>query len=467
MTVEATARRFTRVHEPPIFGVMRLFQRDRLAVMRALTRRGDDAIVAHFGPFPFYYFNSAELMHAVLVEHTADFDKGYVQHNALRPVLGNGLLISEGDFWRQQRKTLAPSFQPRHIRGYADTMGHYAEAVQAEWADGATINIAQQMMRLTMSIIGKVLFDADVLSESDTLGAAITTSIDYADYASMHLFPLPYDWPTPRNQRTRRAIAVLDSQIQGMIEARRRSGEARDDMLSVLLRAQAEDGSRMTDTQVRDEAVTLFAAGHETTATALAWCFYVLARYPAVYDRLQAEVDTVLQGRTPAAADLPQLPYTLQVFKETMRLYPPAYIISRMSLHDVDVAGYHVEQGRTVLMSPYTLHRRADYFPDPLRFDPERFTPENEKRIPRYAYLPFGAGPRICIGNHFALMEGQLLLAALAQRVRFRLASPERVAADPKITLRQRGGARLIVERRAPGGVAVPDGAAVSSGAGH
>ena len=208
----------------------------------------------------------------------------------------------------------------------------------------------------------------------------------------------------------------------------------------------------MSYQQAIDEALTLFGAGHETTATALAWVWYLLALHPAVYKKVQEEVDTVLQGRTPTYADLTRLPYCLQVFKETMRLYPPAYIISRAPLRDVSIDGYSVHKGRDIiLVSPYTIHRRPDYFPTPEEFDPERFTPENEKKLARYAYLPFGAGPRVCIGNHFAMMEGHLLLATLAQHVEFELVPDQLIEPDPlkTVTIRPRNGVNMVVHRRA------------------
>jgi cytochrome P450 len=243
---------------------------------------------------------------------------------------------------------------------------------------------------------------------------------------------------------------MLRGRIQEMIDERRLAGPdaaERDDFLSILLRTRDEDGIPMSDEQIADEAVTFFGAGHETTATALTWAWYLLAKYPDVYDRLRDEAASVLAGRPPTYDDLSRLPYALQVFKETMRLYPPAYVLSRVTLHDVEVGGYLIERGTTVMLSPYAIHRRADYFSDPTHFDPERFTPEREAKLPRYAYMPFGAGPRICIGNHFALMEGHLLLADLAQRVRFELLPGQSIIPDPKVTTRPRDDIQMIVHR--------------------
>ncbi len=445
---EAEVKTIPSIEELPFFGSMQRYNRDRLEFMLALSRSCGDVARFHFGPFPLVFFNTAESIHEVLVKHADGLSTGQVRRNSFGPVIGNGLFVSEGELHRRQRKSLAPAFQPRHISGYADTMVSYGERAQAKWADGATIGINREMIQITMSVIGKVLFDADVFTEADELGGAITVAIEHINYVFSHLVTPPLGWPLPRHRRTRAAVALLRARIQEMIDERRRTGDERDDFLSILLRTRDEDGQPMDDQQISDEAVTFFGAGHETTATALTWAWYLLATHEEVYQRVRDEVDERLAGRSPTYADLPRLPYTLQVLKEAMRLYPPAYALSRFADRDVEVAGYPIKRGTTVFMSPYALHRRADYFPDPLRFDPERFTPDNEARLPRGAYIPFGAGPRICIGNHFALMEGHLLLATLAQRVTFALAPHQTVALDPKVTIRPKGDVALLVRRR-------------------
>ena len=433
--------------ELPLAGSLRNFNRDRLGFVQGLARSYGDISRFHFGPFPVAFFNSSELMHSLLVEHANDFDTGVVRRNAFQPILGNGLFVSEGELHRRQRKAMAPAFQPRHIKAYADTMVHYAELAQAQWADGQQVGINAEMIHITMSIVGKVLFDADVFTESDELGASITVALEHANYVFSRVVSIPITWPIPRHRRTRRALAFLRGRIQQMIDDRRRNGEERDDFLSILLRTRDEDGNPMSDEQISDEAVTFFGAGHETTATALTWAWYLLAKHPEVSARLRDEAASVLGGRPPTYNDLTRLPYALQVFKETMRLYPPAYLLSRVALHDVEVGGYLIKRGTTVMLSPYAIHRRPDYFLDPTRFDPERFTPEREAALPRYAYMPFGAGPRICIGNHFALMEGHLLLADLAQRVRFELVPGQHIVPNPMVTTRPRGDIQMIVRR--------------------
>ena len=446
----------TKIHHPktfryisgyPLVGSLPDFHKDRLGLLERMAREGD-VCGMHFGPFPGILFNKPEHVHSILVEHAYDFDKGLAIHNVFRPVIGDGIFSSEGDFHRHQRKLMAPSFQPRHIASYADIMGHYGEQIQQTWPDGIIIDVNQQMTNLTMSIIGKVLFDADVFTETDELGAATSVTTEYVAHASSVLFPPPYSWPTPRNRRTHKAVQVLRNRISRFIDERRNNATERNDFLSILLQARDEDGKPMSDEQLMAECLTLFGAGHETTATALSWTWYLLCQHPESYQKIQQEVDSVLQGRTPTYDDLARLPYCLQVFKEAMRLYPPAYMTSRRALCDVEIDGYRVPKGWVVLLAPYTLHRRGDYFPEPEKFDPERFTPEREKQLPRYAFVPFGAGPRICIGMYFAMMEGQLLLATLAQRVSFSLVSGQTIEPDPvhHLTLRPTGAVNVVVK---------------------
>jgi cytochrome P450 len=262
--------------------------------------------------------------------------------------------------------------------------------------------------------------------------------------------PIPPSWPTPGNRRGQKAIARLDRTVYRLIDERRKQGGDRGDFLTMLLLAQDEDdGSVMTDKQVRDEAMNIFLAGHETTANALAWTFYLLAQHPAMRERLEREIDGALGGRTPTLADLPRLPFTLQVFKEAMRLYPPAFVVARRALRDVTIGGHRLAKNELAIINIVGMHRRPEYFAEPDRFDPERFSAEAEKSMNKRAFLPFGAGARVCIGNHFALLEGHLALAAMAQRVRLDLApGSARVEPEPLITLRPRGGMPMLVRRR-------------------
>ena len=433
----------------PIFGNLLEFARDRLSLLQRMADQGD-VVGMRFGRIPAILFNRPEDIQSILVEQADDFDKGDLIHHVFRPLIGDSIFSSEGDFHRQQRELMNPSFQPHTIASYAESAGVYGEQLQQTWAEGAIIDIHQQMGSLSMSIFGKVLFDADVLRETDDLGASISMILEYAARAISRFLPIPYNWPVPLHRRTYKAVALIHSDFQRFIDERRAKPGERNDLLSLLLQARDENGQPMSNEQLMTECQSLFAAGHETMVTALSWSWYLLCQHPEIYTQLQQEVDRVLQGRTPTYADLVRLPSCLQVFKESMRIYPPAFAFFRQALHDVEIDGYLVPKGRLAFIVPYTLHRRPDYFPEPEKFDPERFTPEREKQLPRNAFLPFGAGSRTCIGKHFALMEGPLLLATLAQRVTFRLLPGQQIVADPirHLTLRPKGEVKVTVTRR-------------------
>ncbi len=434
------------LREPPLVGSLPAFMRKRMSFLLQVAQ-ANDVCGFHIGPVPVIMFNRAEHIQSILVDHAYEFSKGRILHKAMD---GNGLFISEGEFHRHQRKLMAPVFQPRHIASYADTIVRYGERIQQEWSEGETIDLNKQMISLTMSIIGKVLFDADVFSEADELGAAMGIGFEHTVHKLTSLFTPPLSWPTQRNLRVRKSTQVVEGHIQEMIAEQRQSKTEHNNFLSVLLQAKDEDGKVMSNGQLMDECLTLFGAGHETTAAALTWTWYFLCQHSDIYTKVQQEVDTVLQGRTPTYDDLVHLPYCLQVFKETMRLYPPAAAILREALHDIEIDGYLIPKGYNVFLSPYTIQRNSLYFPDPEVFNPEHFTLEHEKLLPRYAYIPFGAGPRICIGNYFALMEGQLLIATLAQHTALTLIPGQTIEPDPahNLALRPGGKVEAIVNKR-------------------
>jgi cytochrome P450 len=442
-----TTKKIPRISEYPLLGSLPSFMKERLQFFQRIAQK-ESVCSFHVGPVRMVMFNKPEYIQYILADHAADFDKGRIMHKAMNG--SNGLFSSEGDFHRQQRKLLSPPFQPRHISSYADSIGHYGEQLQKTWRNDEHIDLNQQMISLTLSIIGKILFNADVFSETDELGAAMAIGFEHTVHVLTSLYSPPLSWPTPHNRRTRIAGQQVEKRIQRMIDERRNSTIERNDFLSILLQARGDNNEVMSDQQVMDECITLFGAGHETTAAALAWVWYFLCQNPTIYQRVQQEVDSVLQGRTPTFADLLDLPYCLQVFKETMRLYPPAAAIIRETLYTVEIDGYCLPEGTTIFLCPYTLHRIPEYFPTPEQFDPDRFAPEREKQLPRYAYIPFGAGPRICIGNHLALMEGQLLIATLAQRVTFSLIPGQTVEPDPthNLALRPGGKVEAVVKRR-------------------
>ena len=429
-----------------LFGCYRPFLQDRLGFLSRLAQQGD-VLGFRIGPMSFLYFNRPEYAQHILVEHADDFSKGRLMRRA---VGNNGLFVSEGDFYRRQRKLMAPCFQPKQIASYAETMVNYTIHMMQAWQDGAVIDVDQEMMRFTMSIVGKVLFDTDFLSEADALGAAISIGLAHAVRTLTSPFTLPLSIPTPYNRRVRAATHLVEERLRQMIAERRTSSDERHDLLSLLLRARDDEGEPMSERQLIDECLTLFTAGHETTAAALTWAWYLLCTHPECYQKLQHEIERELQDRPPTVADLPRLPYCLQVFKETLRLYPPAPGILREALHNTVIDGYRVPKGTTIMISPYVLQRRADLFPEPERFQPERFVPERERLLPRSAYIPFSAGPRICIGNHFALMEGHLLLATMAQRCTFSLLPGQRIEPDVvhHLALRPGGAVQVEVHRR-------------------
>jgi cytochrome P450 len=318
------------------------------------------------------------------------------------------------------------------------------------WREGQTLDVHREMMRLTLEVVAKTLFGAE-MSDADGVGEALEVAMDRFSSQGSLVRALDNYLPTPGWLRLKKAAARLDRLIYGLIEQRRESTQDGADLLSMLLSARDEDGSHMTDQQLRDEAMTLFLAGHETTALALSWSFYLLGQNPEAEAALAREVRSVLGGREPEAADAPRLHYTGQIIRESMRLYPPAWSIGREAIDDCELGGYFVPRRSQVFAVQWTTHRDPRFFDDPLAFKPERWTSEFQESLPRFAYLPFGGGPRICIGNQFATMEATLILAAVARRFRLRLASDEPITPWPSITLRPKQGVKVRVEEQPPG----------------
>jgi cytochrome P450 len=366
---------------------------------------------------------------------------------ANKRVFGKGLLTSEGDFWLRQRRLAQPAFHRARIASYASTMVEYTERLLDEWQDGEERDIHKEMMRLTLQIVGKTLFDADVEHDAQDVGKSLELLLEIGADFRRTLF-VPQWLPTPTNIRKERAIRLIENVLYRIIAEKRASGRDAGDLLSMLLAAQDEDGSRMTDQQLRDEAITLFLAGHETTANTLSWTWWLLAQNPAVEAKLHAELRTVLGGRAPTLEDLPNLIYTNHVITESMRLYPPSWGTARTAIEDHEIAGYAVPKGSGVSFAQWTVHRDARWYDAPEEFRPERWEGDLLKRIPKFAYFPFGGGPRQCIGNSFALMESALTLATIAQRYRFRLVEGHPLVPLASITLRPRYGIRVVLEAR-------------------
>lgn len=445
----------TSPHYPPgpkgkfIGGNFREFRRDALSYLQRVASEYGDIVYFRFGPQHVYFLNHPDYIKDVLVTHHQSFMKGRALQRSKR-LLGEGLLTSEGSFHLRQRRLAQPAFHRSRIAAYGTVMTDYAARTASRWRDGETLDISQEMMRLTLAIVGKTLFDADVEAEADEIGAALTAVMELFDMLLMPFSELLEKLPLPHVRRFKKAKERLDSTIYRIIEERRRSKEDRGDLLSMLLAARDEegDGGQMSDLQVRDEVMTLFLAGHETTANAMTWTWYLLSQHPEVENKLHEELDAVLEGRAPMVEDVPRLRYTEMVLAESMRLYPPAWAIGRLTLKEYEVGGYTMPEKSLVLLSQYVTHRDARFFSEPESFNPERWTAEAKESRPPFSYFPFGGGTRRCIGESFAWMEGILLIATLARHWRMRLVSHHQVEPMPVITLRPKYGMRMTVEKQ-------------------
>jgi cytochrome P450 len=429
-------------------GNLREFRSDMLAFYTQCARDYGDLVSFRLGLRRIYLLNRPEYIEDVLVTNNTNFIKTYI-FRLLGPVLGNGLFLSEGDFWLRQRRLAQPAFHRDRIATYGGVMVASAEQMMEQWKDGETRDMHTEMTRLALRIVAKVLFDADVVNEAADVGAALEAVLETFNARFQSLFPLPIRIPTPSNRRLTRAVRRLDEIIFPIIQRRRAGGEERADSLSLLLNARDQDDGRgMTDRQVRDEVMNLFLAGHETTANMLSWIWYLLALHPEVEHQLQDELRATLDGRPPTVADLPRLRYTEMVINEAIRLYPPAYVIGREAMQGCAVGGYELPRGATVLMSQWVVHRDPRYFEAPQSFRPERWADGLVRRLPRFAYFPFGGGPRVCIGNSFSLVEAALLLATVAQRFRFTLLPEPPVVPWASVTLRPKHGVWALLHRR-------------------
>jgi cytochrome P450 len=398
-----------------------------------------------------YLVNNPALIQEVLVTKQSEFMKGKFLQNT-KKVFGEGLLTSEGEFHHKQRRLIQPAFHRERIQAYANVMMEYEEKVTGKWRDGRVVDIHAEMTELTMSIIAKCLFDRDVGTMAGSISEDLTNVIEYFEVLSSPIASLRERLPSIRKYH--RAVERVDELVYRLIEDRRRMAAREryaggDDLMSMLLAAhEEEDGSGMTDAEVRDEVLITFAAGHETTSNALTWTWYLLSQHPDVYEKLLAEVDSVLGSRPPTADDVPTLEYTTRALTESMRIYPPAWILVREALRDTVVGGYLVPKGGAVAISQYVVHHDRRFFSDPEDFIPERWTTEMKASLPRFAYFPFGGGARSCIGEPFAWMEGVLLLAAISQKWKIDHLPGHKVEMQPRITLRPKNGMMMRLERR-------------------
>lgn len=428
----------------PLLGNLLQFRRDRLALQERAARTGPIARLM-LGHLPIYLVTDADLAHEVLVEHAASTKKSAALQ-FLRPMLGDGLLTAEGDTHKRHRKLLAPAFAPKRLERYGEVMVEETVAQLANWRTGQRIDLSHEMMELTLAIAGRTMFGADVRRDAPAVAQGLEMGMRAHTASLRSPIQLGYEWPLPRHLQMRRAVKLLDSVVFRLIAEGRSRGTDRGDVLSILLLARDEEGG-LTDQQVRDEVMTLLLAGHETTANALTWTWFELGRHPDVLAKLETEIATL--GKRPVTVeDLPNLPFNLAVIEEAMRLHPPAYMTGRQTTAEITIGGHRLPPNAIVAVNIRGIHRRADYFPAPDAFLPERMLPDAKKARPRHHYLPFGAGPRVCIGAHFALLEAQLALATMVQCARLRLLA-HHVEPEPMVTLRPRGGMPAVVELRA------------------
>ena len=448
LTASPAAGRPPALKGRPLVGLLPEFRKNAPELLLKAAREHGEIVHLNLGPQRIYSITNPEWIKDIFITHQSNFIKSKMLERA-KVLLGEGLLTSEGELHKRQRRLVQPAFHRDRLIGYGAAMVECAAEARDRWTSGARLDIAREMNRLTLAIVARTLFSADVSSEADEIRDALT---DVLGLFEMVLSPFS-EWfeklPLPSVRRFERARARLDRTIYGLIAERRASGRDAGDLLSMLLLAQDEDGDGgMSDKQVRDEALTLFLAGHETTANALAWTWYLLSQNPEAEARFHAEIDGVLGGHLPAFDDLPQLKFVEMVLSESMRLYPPAWGIGRRNLEEYRIGDYVIPARTVILMSPYVVHRDPRWFPEPDRFLPDRWLPENVATRPKFSYFPFGGGARVCIGERFAWMEGVLLLAAIGQKWRLRLAPDARVALQPLITLRPKYGMPMIVEAR-------------------
>ena len=429
------------------------FAKDPLGFLDDVRRASGDIVFFRVGPVRWYFVNNPDLIREVLVTKGKQFHKERATLNALRQVDGEGLVITEGDKWLRQRRLLQPAFHSRRMGRYAGAIVDRTERMLARWRPGQTLNIVDEMTHLTLEIIAKVFYDTELTGQAAHLGEAVRILSQTFYNELTTIIPLP-DWlPLPAKRRKRWAIQTLDSLIRGFICERRTSGVDRGDLLSMLLLAVDEegDGTGMSDEQARDEAVTMFNAGHDSTAAALAWIWYLVAKHPAVEARLVEEARTVLGSRPATDEDLPKLKYSEMVVRESLRLYPPVWaLFARIPNTEVELGGYTIASGSRVSIFPWMTQRDARFFEAPEKFEPERFAPGRVETIPQYAWIPFGAGPHICIGQSLALNEMTLIVPTILQKFRLSFApdQPRDVIPEPLLAIRPLGGLRMTISRR-------------------
>lgn len=416
----------------PLLGNVLDFRNKRLELLLRTSETCGDVGAFHLGQRPVVVINEAQLIQEVLVEQAYSFSKPSNVRRLLRPIIGDGSFLLEGDAHRSRRKLLSPFFQPRQVAKYTEKMFLAIERWQEQISHKSVINVNEEMFRLTLSVVGETIFSIDMLNETQPIGKAVTFIMQYVSDNLSTAFPIPPSWPTARNRKYHQAIKVLNETLQYIISNRTKGDEEPSDILHVLL----SDPTLSAD-DARGEALNLFIGGQESPTSALSWIWWLLSQHPDIYQRVQSEVDEVLGNERFQFDTLNKTPYTVQVIREALRLYPPAYIIPRKTVDKVTLSSGHILPPETrVIVSPYTLHRREDYFPNANTFNPERFAPGYEQNISKYAYLPFGVGPHTCIGGYFAMLEMQIALITTLQKFRLELLPGQTVTPNPLIALR-------------------------------
>ncbi len=429
-------------------GNFREFYSDLLGFLTRCAAEYGDISSFRLGRRPCILVNHPDLIEQILVKQNKNFIKPF-PFRFTRQVLGNGLLTSEGKFWLRQRRLAQGAFQTQRIANYGTDMVASGQRMLSGWQDGQTRDIHADMMQVTLDIVARTLFGADVTDQSLEIGESLLTAIRSFSINFGRRIPLPAWIPTRGNRRARAAVRALNEVVQEIVERRRQENEPRKDLLSMMLHARDEDdGSQMTNAQLADEARTFLLAGHETTAISLSWSFYLLATHPEIQDALAEELDRVLDGRPPAVSDVPRLQLTERVVLEAMRVFPPVFMIGREPLEDFELGDYTIRAGTTIFMSQWVMHHDARYYEQPEKFDPHRWLPERVAARPKMAYFPFGGGPRICIGNTFAMLESVLLLATIASQWSVRLVPGQEIRLSPVLTLRPRRGIQVVLNRR-------------------
>jgi cytochrome P450 len=412
--------------------------------------------IVRFRAFPgmyWYLLCHPDDIEYVLQKNQSNFRKMPAIQRAIGLLAGQGLFTSEGSLWLRQRRLAQPAYHRKQLANFGSVMSAAAQSMVERCAEhaksGRPLDIAAEMVRVALGIVSQTLLSTDISGHADVVGEAVREALDHASYRLNHPFALPIGVPTPRNRRFLRARATLDKIVYGVIEERRRAPEPVNDLLGMFLAARDEEtGEGMSDTQLPDEVMTTILAGHETTAAALSWSWYLLASHREAEEKLHDELARVLGGRTPTAEDAPNLPFTRMVFEETLRLYPPAWAFPRQTIAEDEIDGYTIPGGSLLVLCQYITQRHPDFWEDPERFDPERFSAERSAGRPKFAYFPFGGGARQCIGNHFAILEGQLILATIAQHYSMRLVPGHVVEPDTTFTLRPRHGVLVTLNKR-------------------